>query len=60
MIGAPAALPHAVCLVPEKRTEITTEGGLDVAGQLEAPRGPVGGLSFSVARMKRIMQAARA
>jgi pyridoxine 5-phosphate synthase len=22
--------PHAVCLVPEKRTEITTEGGLDV------------------------------
>jgi pyridoxine 5-phosphate synthase len=25
--------PHAVCLVPEKRTERTTEGGLDVAGQ---------------------------
>lgn len=24
--------PHAVCLVPEKRTERTTEGGLDVAG----------------------------
>ncbi len=25
--------PHAVCLVPEKRTEVTTEGGLDaVAG----------------------------
>ena len=24
--------PHAVCLVPEKRTEITTEGGLDVIG----------------------------
>ncbi len=23
--------PHAVCLVPEKRTERTTEGGLDVA-----------------------------
>jgi pyridoxine 5-phosphate synthase len=23
--------PHAACLVPEKRTEITTEGGLDVA-----------------------------
>ena len=25
--------PHACCLVPEKRTERTTEGGLDVAGQ---------------------------
>ena len=24
--------PHAVCLVPEKREEVTTEGGLDVAG----------------------------
>ena len=24
--------PHAVCLVPEKRQEITTEGGLDVVG----------------------------
>ena len=26
--------PHFVCLVPEKRQEVTTEGGLDVAGQL--------------------------
>ena len=25
--------PHACCLVPEKRTEVTTEGGLDAAGQ---------------------------
>ncbi|MBX7199711.1 MAG: pyridoxine 5'-phosphate synthase [Rhodospirillaceae bacterium] len=25
--------PHAVCLVPEKRAERTTEGGLDAAGQ---------------------------
>lgn len=25
--------PHSVCLVPEKRQEVTTEGGLDVAGQ---------------------------
>jgi pyridoxine 5-phosphate synthase len=24
--------PHIVCLVPEKRTEVTTEGGLDAAG----------------------------
>ncbi|MGF1680790.1 pyridoxine 5'-phosphate synthase [Photobacterium minamisatsumaniensis] len=27
--------PEFVCLVPEKREELTTEGGLDVAGQLE-------------------------
>ncbi|TMQ10631.1 MAG: pyridoxine 5'-phosphate synthase, partial [Deltaproteobacteria bacterium] len=26
-------IPHAVCLVPERRQERTTEGGLDVAGQ---------------------------
>ena len=26
--------PHSICLVPEKRQEVTTEGGLDVAGQL--------------------------
>jgi pyridoxine 5-phosphate synthase len=31
MIGIAARVrPHAVCLVPEKRTERTTEGGLDV------------------------------
>ena len=28
-----ATNPHAVCLVPERREELTTEGGLDVAGQ---------------------------
>ena len=27
--------PHDCCLVPEKRQEITTEGGLEVAGDLE-------------------------
>jgi pyridoxine 5-phosphate synthase len=32
--------PHAVCLVPEKRSERTTEGGLDAAGQ-QASLGPV-------------------
>ena len=25
--------PHAACLVPERREEVTTEGGLDVVGQ---------------------------
>ena len=28
--------PHACCLVPEKRTERTTEGGLDVVGGFRA------------------------
>ena len=28
-----ATKPHAVCLVPERREELTTEGGLDVVGQ---------------------------
>ena len=28
--------PHAACLVPERREERTTEGGLDVAGQHDA------------------------
>src|SRR6201996_3258065 len=28
--------PDIVCLVPERRAEVTTEGGLDVAGNLES------------------------
>src|SRR3569833_558556 len=37
MVGiALATKPHAVCLVPERRMELTTEGGLDVVGQ-QAP-----------------------
>ncbi|KVE34135.1 pyridoxine 5'-phosphate synthase [Burkholderia sp. TSV86] len=31
-------LPHDACLVPEKRSELTTEGGLDVAGHFDAVR----------------------
>lgn len=37
--------PAYVCLVPEKRAELTTEGGLDVAGQLERTREVVAALS---------------
>jgi pyridoxine 5-phosphate synthase len=37
--------PHEVCLVPERRQEITTEGGLDAAG-LSAPLAPM------IARLK--------
>ncbi|WP_213772624.1 pyridoxine 5'-phosphate synthase [Bradyrhizobium sp. dw_78] len=37
MLGiALATRPHAVCLVPERREELTTEGGLDVVGQHHA------------------------
>ena len=36
---ASAIRPHAVCLVPERREELTTEGGLDAAG-LGAALGP--------------------
>ncbi len=38
--------PHEVCLVPEKRRELTTEGGLNVAGQKTA-------LRKSVAQLQR-------
>lgn len=37
--------PAYVCLVPEKRAELTTEGGLDVAGQLHRTREVVAALS---------------
>jgi pyridoxine 5-phosphate synthase len=46
MLGiAIATRPHAVCLVPEKRQEVTTEGGLDAAGMIET-------LAPFVARLK--------
>jgi pyridoxine 5-phosphate synthase len=38
MAAAHRIRPHSVCLVPESREEITTEGGLDVAGQVEKLR----------------------
>ena len=39
MVAIAVALrPHAACLVPERRAEVTTEGGLDAAGQGEALR----------------------
>ena len=31
-----ATRPHAACLVPERREEVTTEGGLDAVGQHDA------------------------
>lgn len=39
MLGIAAALqPSDCCLVPEKREELTTEGGLDAAGRLDRVR----------------------
>jgi pyridoxine 5-phosphate synthase len=35
---AAAVRPHACCIVPERRAEVTTEGGLDAAGQIETLR----------------------
>ncbi len=43
--------PRDVCLVPERREELTTEGGLDVAGQLERVRDAVGRLSAAGIRV---------
>ncbi|MEL6365137.1 MAG: pyridoxine 5'-phosphate synthase [Pseudomonadota bacterium] len=43
--------PHAVCLVPEKREEKTTEGGLDVFGQGNALQAVVDRLKASGARV---------
>jgi pyridoxine 5-phosphate synthase len=33
---AMAVRPHACCIVPERRIEVTTEGGLDAAGQFDS------------------------
>ncbi len=38
-------IPDEVCLVPERRQELTTEGGLDAAGQLDALRPTVQALA---------------
>ncbi|MCM8733871.1 pyridoxine 5'-phosphate synthase [Azospirillum sp. A1-3] len=43
--------PHAACLVPEKRTEVTTEGGLDVIGQYDQLVRPVGELGAAGIRV---------
>lgn len=40
-----ATKPKYVCLVPEKRAELTTEGGLDVANQMSRTRDVVARLS---------------
>jgi pyridoxine 5-phosphate synthase len=44
-------VPTDCCLVPEKRTELTTEGGLDVAGQQQAVADAVARLAASGIRV---------
>lgn len=60
-------VPDEVCLVPERRQELTTEGGLDAAGQLESLRPTVRALaaqgtqvSLFVAPDRRQLEAAAA
>lgn len=49
--------PHAACIVPEKREERTTEGGLDVAGQVERLRPMVARLTDAGIRVSMFIEA---
>ena len=49
--------PHAVCLVPEKRQERTTEGGLDVAGEHNSLVPYVRGLTVAGIRVSVFIEA---
>ena len=48
--------PHAACIVPEKREERTTEGGLDAAGQFEMLRPYVGRLADAGIRVSLFIE----
>jgi len=68
MVGIGCRLrPHAACLVPERRQEVTTEGGLDAAGAGPALREAVAALGAAGCRVslfvdpdERQLDAARA
>ncbi len=49
--------PQDVCLVPEKREELTTEGGLDVAGQIDKIRSACTRLGASGIRVSLFIDA---
>jgi len=49
--------PHAACIVPEKREERTTEGGLDAAGQIEALKPIVRALGSAGIRVSLFIEA---
>jgi pyridoxine 5-phosphate synthase len=52
-----ATNPHAVCLVPERREELTTEGGLDAVGQHNALAPFIGRLSDAGVRVSLFIAA---
>jgi pyridoxine 5-phosphate synthase len=58
MIGIACKLePHAACIVPERRQERTTEGGLDAAGQREALQAAVDELADAGIRVSLFIAA---
>ena len=48
--------PHAACIVPERREEVTTEGGLDVVGQHNSLKPIVGRLSDAGIRVSLFVE----
>ncbi|MDE0880155.1 MAG: pyridoxine 5'-phosphate synthase, partial [Sphingomonas bacterium] len=48
--------PHGACIVPEKREERTTEGGLDAAGKLEELQHLVGELKGANIRVSLFIE----
>src|SRR5688572_27699229 len=51
--------PEEVCLVPEDRREVTTEGGLEVAGQIDALRPTVDQLRGAGIRVSMFIEPSR-
>lgn len=51
--------PHAACIVPERREERTTEGGIDAAGQMERLRPTVEALRDAGVRVSLFIEADR-
>jgi pyridoxine 5-phosphate synthase len=51
--------PHAACIVPEKREEVTTEGGIDAAGQHNRLKPIVGALVKAGIRVSMFIEADR-
>lgn len=57
LTNALQVMPEDVCIVPEKRTEVTTEGGLDVVGQPEKVRDYVAKLHAAGIRVSLFIDA---
>jgi pyridoxine 5-phosphate synthase len=58
MVGIAGKLrPHAACIVPERRQERTTEGGLDAAGQRDSLRAAVSELAGAGIRVSLFIAA---